>query len=353
VASTLVVRELQESELDQWDHLVASSLDGSVYSTPAYLDVLCGVAGGSFRVVGVWLGDQLSGGIALYVSPHWYGAYAGPRLLLYYHSPVLRHYDSTYPSEITSRRVRILAALADALARQPLAGITLKCRHTVNDVRPFTNAGWWCTPSYTYIVPIGDLEAQKRRVEQNLRRLITRAEKHGITVTEDDDVETFHRLHAATMYRKDAGLYLSREAWGLYFARLRAQNLCRLYHARLPDGTAIAGQLVLLGPSPVSHTVMAVTDEAHLKLGASAFLRWKAFESLAGLGYTANDLTDAALNPVTHFKSQLGGTLELCHVVRLPPSPRLRFAQVVDGARWKLRGVIDKTIRRATPGTAG
>ena len=37
--------------------------------------------------------------------------------------------------------------------------------------------------------------------------------------------------------------------------------------------------------------------------------RAPSFESLAQAGYAANDLTDASLNPVTRFKSQLGGEL--------------------------------------------
>jgi len=49
--------------------------------------------------------------------------------------------------------------------------------------------------------------------------------------------------------------------------------------------------------------------EDYLRMGASAFLRWRSFESLAQAGYAANDLTDAALNPVTRFKSQFGGRL--------------------------------------------
>ena len=188
MATNLFVREVKESEFDQWAHLVTSSPDGSIYSTPEYLEILCSVGGGRFRLIGVWLGDQLVGGIGLYVQPNWYGAYAGPRLLLYYHSPLVRPYDTKYPSELTSRHLRILGALAETLAEQPLAGITLKCRHTLRDVRPFASAGWHCSPSYTYIVTIADLKAQWERVEQNLRRLITRAEKQGITVTEDDDI---------------------------------------------------------------------------------------------------------------------------------------------------------------------
>ena len=50
--------------------------------------------------------------------------------------------------------------------------------------------------------------------------------------------------------------------------------------------------------------------EDYLRMGASAFLRWRAVESLAQPGYAANDLTDASLNPVTRFKSQLGGDLK-------------------------------------------
>ena len=66
---------------------------------------------------------------------------------------------------------------------------------------------------------------------------------------------------------------------------------------------------MLTGPGRVAHTVCAGADEDYLRMGASAFLRWRAFESLAQAGYAANDLTDASLNPVTRFKSQLGGEL--------------------------------------------
>jgi hypothetical protein len=66
--------------------------------------------------------------------------------------------------------------------------------------------------------------------------------------------------------------------------------------------------------------VCAAADAKHLNLGASSFLRWKVFEDLAGQGYEGNDLTDAALNPVTHFKSQLGADLEMCLTFKTPDS---------------------------------
>jgi hypothetical protein len=74
-------------------------------------------------------------------------------------------------------------------------------------------------------------------------------------------------------------------------------------------------------------------------MGATAFLRWKVFEVLSGLGYAANDLTDAALNSVAHFKSQLGGTLEMCLILEKPPRP---------AASWphRIRSVIAARLPR-------
>ena len=119
-------------------------------------------------------------------------------------------------------------------------------------------------------------------------------------------------MHEQTVERKGAAYYLPHEAFRRYYQGLRSQNLCQLFHARLPNGHSIAAQLVLLGPHPCAHTVSAAADKEFLNLGANAFLRWKVFEALSRMGYSSNDLTDAALGRVTHFKSQLGGELVMC-----------------------------------------
>jgi hypothetical protein len=102
----------------------------------------------------------------------------------------------------------------------------------------------------------------------------------------------------------------------------------------------MATQLVLLGPHSVCHTVSAATDKEHLKSGVTAFLRWKAFEHLAALGYAGNDLTDAQLNPVTHFKSQLGGDLHMNLILSRPDGGRFRLQKLAHRAgSFAKRGV--------------
>ena len=84
----------------------------------------------------------------------------------------------------------------------------------------------------------------------------------------------------------------------------------------------------------------AGTDPEHRRLGAAAFLRWRVFEWLAATGKRGNDLTDAALNPVTHFKSQLGGELVTNFVLESPGSMRYRTVtglRAVTGSCGELR----------------
>ncbi len=316
---------LGEPELDGWARLAAASPDGSIYAMPQYLEILCRSAGGRYRVLGAKLGEELAGGVALYERDSRRGPYVTPRPLLYYNGVVMRRFGSKYPSEQTARNLKVFAALAAALAATE-ARVELRCASSFPDARPFQAAGWRATPGYSYVVPIDDLAQVEARMEQNLRRLAKRAEEQMVTVSSDDDFGAFYRLHAGLMDRRDVEAYLPEAAFGGYFGALRRAGWCRLYQARLPDVRVAASQLVLLGPGAVAHTAAAASDPELQRTGAASLLRLKVFEAVAALGYAALDLTDAALNPVTHFKSQLGGELRLHLVLAAPLRRRDRLA---------------------------
>lgn len=341
----LTVRTLPESEYPAWNDLVAKAPEGSIYNTPEYLAALCEATGGHFRILVAERSDEIVGGIALYEERRRWGTVVSPRLLLYYNGPVLRPYATKYPSQRTSRRVETLEALADALYAEPYARVRLKPRAALTDLRVFQQRGWRVAASYSYVVPLDDLKAQRERVEQNLRRLIDRCVRQGICFTDDNDFHSYFVMHLQLHERKGAPLYLPEPAFERWFRRLQAAGLARLFHARLPDGRSIAAQITLLGSHPVTHTVSAAADAEFLNLGASAFLRWRAFERLAELGYRGNDLTDAALNPVTHFKSQLGGELQLALEVQRPDSVRLRTGEAVERRVRRARQLAGRAAR--------
>jgi len=334
--SHLEVTALGPGEYAEWDAFVGRSPDGCVYAQADYLATLAQATGASFRILAARRPEGLVGGVGLYEThSRLHGRHAGPRLLLYYHGPIYGPYDGGYPSQRTARDLQIQGALLESIRALRYDGVILKSRASVTDVRAFLAARWQATPSYSYVVSLADLKQQWQRVEGNLRRLIKRCEGEGVTFTEDADFEAFFHLHGVTLARRGVPTYLPEKAFRGFFERARAAGLAGLQHARLPNGTAIASQLVLLGRHSVCHTVCAGMDPNYSRLGASAFLRWRGFEALATLGYRGNDLTDAALNSVTHFKSQLGGTLETALVLHAPTSARARAAAGLERtARW-------------------
>ena len=323
--SAVTVEELGAADHDRWAEAVRTALGGSPYSLPGYLDALCAATGGTFRIFAAIRGDEIVGGVAAYERSSPIGRFVAPRLLLYYNGIVLREYDTRYPSERTSRQLEAVDAIAAVLEQRGYGRLELRSRSPFTDVRALQARGWSAQPSYSYVVALGDLEAQWARVEQNLRRLVERARSQGIELDPDAGADGLYRLHHETHQRKGAPLYLPKEQFLAFVGALRDKGLGRVYAARLADGRVAAAQLVLLG-HPVTHTVVAAADGDLQHTGANPFLRWSVFEQLAAEGAVANDLTDATLGPVARFKSQFGGRLETSYVTqRLSTTQRLQL----------------------------
>lgn len=333
----LTTRYLTEPDYPAWNAMVAESPDGSIYSTPEYLDVLCSETNAHFRILVAERAGEIVGGIALYERENFWGSYLRGRTLLYYNGLVLKQHASKYPSERTSKQVETLSALEEALVNSGYGRIQIKGRSTQTDMRIFLDRGWSAWPSYTYVVPLTDLTDLWARVEQNLRRLVTRCGRDGFQLG-NDDFKSFYALHDQTHMRKGSAIYLPEDSFRRYFERLKSLNLCRLFHVHTPEGRVISSQLVLMGKHPVCHTVSAAADAEFLRTGCTAFLRWKVFEQLAQLGYKGTDLTDAQLNPVTHFKSQLGGNLEMNLVLSRPDRGTFRMEKFVHRTGSMVKG---------------
>jgi len=345
VAAELMTRILGESDYPLWTALVTQSPDGSAYSRPDYVEALCRAAGGRVRVLVAERDGHIVGGITLYERQSRLGTYVHPRRLLYYNGIVQVPHSSSYPSQRTSWSQQTQIALEKTLVQARYSRLRIKSRASASDVRVFRENGWQVEPTYTYVVDISDLPAAWARVEKNLRRLIGRCRDNGLAAEASDDFDAFFRLHDQTHVRKGAPLYLPYRPFRDFFENLRAKDVCRLYHARLPDGRVVASQLVLTGGHAVTHTAAAGADAEFLNLGVSAFLRWSAFELLARDGYVANDLTDAALGPVTHFKSQLGGELQLNLELARPDHALLRLESTARAVAASARNAARRIVR--------
>ncbi len=334
------VRILRDKDFDAWDAFVYSTVNGSIFSTAEYLDVLCRSTGDSYKVAAIDRDGAFIGGVALYAHKGRWGQVSGPRFLLPYTGLVYTVGDSKYPSRSESLELKLHTALAEFIEQQDLASVMIKCRAPVKDIRVFMERGWRTVPTYTYVIDFTDLDAQWSRIDRNLRRLIKRCDAGDFVLTEDDDFDAFFALHLQVHERKGAPLYLPADSFRQYFMALHEKGLARLFHARTADGQAVASQIVLAGRHSLTHTVAAGSDDKYIKTGVNALLRWKTFETLSRDGFCFNDLTDASLNSVSRFKSQLGGELQMSFAVGPPPALLYRVGSRVEKVAREFKGRI-------------
>ena len=198
----LRVSPLGPDEQGDWVSFVRSSAYGSAYSLPAYLEALAAAVGGTVRTIVARRGATIAGGIAVLETSVPFGRVVAPRLLLYYNGFVVRDYETRYPSQRAARRNEVVSALADYLVALGYGRLEIRSRSPLDDVRPLLSSGWVASPSYTYVVPLDDLEALWSRVDQNLRRLVERARGLGFELVVDEDFDAFYDLHAATGERR-------------------------------------------------------------------------------------------------------------------------------------------------------
>lgn len=345
MAVDLKVRYLDPSEYDLWDRFVDESPQGSIYNQSYFLETFCSVSGGQFRILAVFKQDELQGGIGLHYRKSRYGDMIRLQAPLYYNGFVLKRFDSKYPSINSSREVEVIRMILDELENGTYASAELSSRFTFDDPRSLLWRGWQVWPRYTYVVQIQDMNRQWEKVEQNLRRLISRCEKEGMTLEPSNDADAFYSMHESTYRRKGTRPYLNREQFLHLHRALSERNACQIYFATTATGIRAASQIVLMSKHPVTHTWLAGSDPEFLRSGASAFLRWKAFEDLQQRGYEYNDLTDAMNETVAKFKGQFGGDLRSSFVLYKTFSSKLRthnrianlFTQSVNFARRLLR----------------
>jgi len=324
MAANYRLRYLDEGEFERWDRFVDESDQGSIYSKSYFLRALCNAACTQFRILTVWKGQEIFGGVGLHFKKSRYGYDVHRRGLLYYNGLVLKNFETKYPSKLIDKHNEVIGVMLEELENRMYAVVQLSNRHTLRDTRMFTWNGWGVWPQYTYEVPIYDLDKLWDKAEQNVRRLITRCDREGMKLWIDDDFAAFYALHKVTYERKGLSPHFPLERFKALYEALKAKDCCQIFFAVSLEGKPLAAQIVLFTDHPVTHTWVAGADPDYLRTGASAFLRWKVFEELNKRGFAYNDLTDAMEERVAKFKSQFGGNLVFCPIVHRVNSPLLR-----------------------------
>jgi hypothetical protein len=300
MATELQLVELDGSEAQRWDALIAKYPGWSVFHQRAWLEYLAASRGVAVRHWAIRNGAQTLG--------YFCGGTLrrGPFRIL--GSP-LRGWSTNFMGPVMHGAVdpaEFLAAL-DRLARaEGLAMIELEHRAFSEDL--LERAGYESETSWTYRVALtpDDPEAMLKRMEKSRRYGVRKAIKLGLTAEDTSDAaiaDEFYDQLTEVMRYKGAAPGYPREYVQLLVRHLKAAGRMFALRVRSPQG-----QLLATGLFPFDdHTVYmwgAASNEDGRKLYANDFLHWQAMSLAAERGLTAYDMSGWG-----RFKKEFGGEL--------------------------------------------
>ena len=303
MAHPMTVREVESAAL--WDEFVAASPQGTVFSTSAWMRAAAAAHGGEPRMFGVWQQDRLVAGASCVHLAKWPFRKATTPVLTPYGGMIYRPDPGKRRSEAGYFNLTCAELLASSL-RKSYNYILLANAPGMDDVRPFTWAGWRATVRYTYLLDIADPDGIWEVMERRVRTVIRNAEETlelGGEVSLDEFGELYRRIYSD---RSIAPPVPRMMVTAMTDAVLRA-GLGEMRSVRNERGE-IVSVMVLVHDDRRVYAWISGSLPGENNSGAFSLLFWDAVKRYSGTR-SQLDMVGANIPSIAFFKKGFGGVL--------------------------------------------
>ena len=305
--------EVRPLRLDDpaWAELTRTGVGRSAYHCPTLVRSAAATHDMDVVAWGAYADGELVSGVALTQTMR-----GDPRPLpiMSYTAPVYRPSPSTHRSVIDRHSARTIGAVLEPVG--VTIGARLRARAGYADIRDLLASGWTARANFTYEVHLDSMTAAWDAMDDDRRRLVRRAERHGYDVSVIDRVSDHDAaLHDTLMrlYLEQAATYGNsddpdRAMWRRFVDDLLAAGHGRIYLATTADGEPVAFQFAVVWGDQAAN-LLTGSMRSHADAGANTLLRWRASNMLHSEGVARLDLNGAPSGSAGRFKASLGAVL--------------------------------------------
>lgn len=293
------VREVAASEMDAWDALVRSSLQGTLFHSALWLD-----SGGFPRTLyGYFRGGELCAGCAVGRPAT---RAAGHPTLTPYLGLLLPVAEQKYVTTMSANKS--IASLFAARLQRDFDSVALRFPPEISDLQPFQWAGFAAGVRYTYRLRLSRLDTMLSDMDAKRRNDIRRAERDGVSVDEAAPFSQVWSMCEKSLVRQ--GVKDGLQAVAVRVERaLRDADRCRGFLARGSNGSALAAAWIVWDHRR-AYYLLGGHDDAANSGSAATLALWKAISfATVRLGLAEFDFEGSMLPTVEQFFRKFGGTL--------------------------------------------
>ncbi|HHJ51623.1 MAG TPA: GNAT family N-acetyltransferase [Caldithrix abyssi] len=299
------VKLLTETEFSLWDDFVSRSLNGTLFHTTRWAELVRSVFGRSFKIVAVQKKERLVAGMLIWprtVAGKWWLSQAP---VTPYQGLVLKRPDSDKPSSVIARQLHLTGLMAEYL-KEKIAFADISFSPLVNDLRPFLWNGFSAQPRYTYRFEITEWPELQARFSQALRRKLKAFRAKPDAIVSANDPQALIEFVTASYRRHGSDLPVGQEQLRRVFQHVLERKMGQLFYL-LENGTPVAGLLALQDDRHVFTYFAGVSSAARADTHTEA-LYFHLLDQPEARAKTF-DFLGADLPDFDQFKRSFGGRL--------------------------------------------
>ncbi len=294
---------LEITDSATWDDFVRGA-GGSVFSTRAWLDCAENAIGDQVRCYGCYKNGLLLAAVS--------GMEKRRNGISQLSTPVLTPHGGLLcapvpgkgPAKVEAGWNRAAGLLIDHLIRI-YAHVRLIHTPPIQDLRPFTWAGWDAQVRYTYHLALGSLDGLWDRLERRTRTVIRKAERTGFHFRPTDDTDLLRRQYTSIYARHNTKAPLDPALVQRFARKVLEENLAQAFVVESAGGEA-ASIVVFVKGFDMAHAWVSGQNPAFNSTGAASLLYWRFF---AHTTFEKFDFGGANIPPIALFKRGFGGDL--------------------------------------------
>jgi len=247
---------LKKEEYNEWNNLVASSPQGTIFSESEWLSITSKQNKINCNIIGCFFENQLVGGCPLF-----YKKVAGLFNFISNTSGMMPYsgiiIDGILPNSVRKaeqKRSNILLSMAKYFKQLKCISLKIQNPPRLTDIRPFTWKGWKSAVRYTYMLDLPNINYSR-----DVTRNINKAVKNAISVEKSHDIDNYYALFQKTFERQELNVPVSKIYLQKLFEHILKSDVGDMWVAKTPHEEWIAAEIFLHDNNYI-HRWTAATD---------------------------------------------------------------------------------------------
>lgn len=304
--SSYTARYLAKDEYKEWDELVLQSPTYNIFDTTLWLNTLSSVLKCNIKILGVFKGQNLVGGVAFNVIKRFGIKIANIPPMSAFNSCHYILRETQHKDRLGKRIQDILVTIAERLQNDFHYAVVTN-HPDFKDVNAFKWKGWRQNILYSYRVPLNNVDLSL--ISASKRRQVKKAQKKLIAIEEIKEIVPVYDIIEQTYIRQNLKCPLTLdEMTGIY--KKMSNNIVILAAKEPVNGKCIAADIAIIDyKRKYAYSLVNAYDFEFADSGANSLVLWEGIEFFKNKGLEIFDLGEAGEPSKSSFKSQFSTEL--------------------------------------------